>query len=85
MEYVNKNGKVWDETAGSEKSKIFGIFTHCQYSQEEIEEIVFSDRVLLLQVGENEFNDEGVFSVLIDINDLRRRIFDNCEFAWGQS
>lgn len=85
MEYVNKNGKVWDEFAGNEKSKIFGIFTHCQYTQEEIEEIVFSDKVVLLQVGENDFNDEGVFSVLIDVNDLRRRVFDNCNFYWGQT
>ncbi|CAN5457361.1 hypothetical protein BH11BAC5_BH11BAC5_52940 [soil metagenome] len=85
MDYVNKDGKIWDETAGSEKSKIYGMFTHCQYGQEEIEKIIFSGKILLLQVGENDFNDEGVFSVLIDKSDLQNKIFDNCEFAWGQS
>jgi uncharacterized protein YwqG len=84
-EYVNKDGEIWDDTAGSEKSKLFGVFTHCQYGQEEIENITFSDNILLLQVGENDFNDEGVFSVLIDKNDLQNKIFDNCEFLWGQS
>lgn len=79
--YINE----WDYFAGTEKSKIFGIYTHCQYSQEEIEEITFSDKVLLLQVGENGFNDEGVFSVSISKEDLKNLNFDNCEFAWGQS
>lgn len=85
MDYVNKDRKIWDDTAGSEKSKLFGMFTHCQYGQEEIESILFSNKILLLQVGENEFNDEGVFSVLIDKTDLQNKIFDNCEFEWGQS
>jgi len=84
-EYANNDGKIWDETAGSEKSKIFGIFTHCQYGQEEIENITFSDKILLLQVGENDFNGEGVFSVLIKKKDLENKIFNNCEFSWGQS
>lgn len=84
-EYVNKGGKIWDNFAGSDKSKIFGIYTHCQLGQEEIEAITFSDKILLLQVGENNFNDEGVFSVLIPKKDLKNKIFDNCEFAWGQS
>jgi len=84
-EDVNEDGKLWDYFAGSDKSKIFGIYTHCQASQEEIEQIAFSDKVVLLQVGENDFNDEGVFSVLISRSDLEKRNFDNCEFAWGQS
>ena len=84
-EQADKDGKVWDYFAGSNKSKIFGIYTHCQYGQEKIEEITFSDKLLLLQVGENEFNNEGVFSVLISTKDLLDRNFDNCEFAWGQS
>lgn len=84
-EYANENGKVWDHFAGSEKSKIFGIYTHCQYGQEEVEKITLSDKLLLLQIGENGFNDEGVFSVLIGKQDLIERNFDNCEFFWGQS
>ena len=84
-EHANEDGKLWDDFAGSDKSKMFGIYTHCQYGQEEIEEITFSDKLLLLQVGENGFNDEGVFSVLISRQDLINKNFDNCEFAWGQS
>lgn len=84
-EYANIDGKVWDDFAGSDKSKMFGIYTHCQLGQEAIERMTFSDKVLLLQVGENNFNDEGVFSVLIPRKDLENRIFDNCIFAWGQS
>ncbi|WP_139921776.1 DUF1963 domain-containing protein [Hymenobacter sp. DG01] len=74
----------WNDFAGSKKSKLFGIYTHCQLSEEEIKAITFSDQILLLQVGED-FNDEGVFSVLIDRDALRRRDFTNCQFAWGQS
>lgn len=77
--------KTWDDFAGSEKSKLFGIFTHCQYTEKEIEDITFSDHLLLLQVGENGFNDEGVFSVLIPKDDLGNKVFDNCKFYWGQS
>ena len=43
------------------------------------------DEILLLQIGENGFNDEGVFSVTIPREDLKKLNFDNCEFAWGQS
>jgi hypothetical protein len=85
VEYANADGKIWDYFAGSEKSKVFGIFTHCQMSQEAIEAISFSDRIVLLQVGENGFNDTGVFSVLIHRQDLLDHDFSRCEFAWGQS
>lgn len=81
---ANDDGKVWDCFLGTEKSKMFGIYTHCQLQQEEIEEITFSDNILLLQVGENGFNDEGVFSVTIPREDLKNLNFDNCEFGWGQ-
>jgi hypothetical protein len=79
------NGRLWDDFAGSEDSKIFGIYTSCQLGQKKIEEISFSDKVLLLQVGEDGFNDEGVFSVLIPRADLEARNFENCEFNWAQS
>lgn len=74
----------WNDFAGSKKSKLFGIYTHCQLSEEEIKDITFSNDVLLLQVGED-FNDEGVLSVLIARDALRRRDFSGCRFAWGQS
>lgn len=36
-------------------------------------------------MGENGFNDEEVFSVLIDKEDLKNANFENCEYAWSQS
>ena len=84
-EYANEDGKIWDDFAGSDQSKLFGIYTHCQLGPEEIEAITFSDKVLLLQVGENDFNEEGVFSVLIPRKELENKNFDHCEFSWGQS
>lgn len=81
----NAEGKIWDDFAGREKSKIFGIYTDCQLGQEEIEEITFSSKVLLIQIGEDGFNDEGVFSVLIEKDDLKERNFDNCILRWSQS
>lgn len=75
----------WNYFAGTERSKIFGIYTNCQLQEEEIEEITFSDKLVLLQVGENGFNDEGVFSVLIQKEDLKNLNFENCEFVWAQS
>lgn len=79
-----KGKKEWDYFAGTEKSKIFGIYTHCQKSENEIKTIYHSSKVLLLQIGED-FNDEGVFSVLIEKSDLVKKKFDNCTFEWGQS
>ena len=70
-EYLNEDGKMWGWFEGSEKSKIFGIYTNCQLQEDEIEEIAFSNKVVLLQVGEGGFNDEGVFSILIDKDDLK--------------
>jgi len=37
------------------------------------------------QIGKNDFNEEGVFSVLIQEQDLKNRKFDDCEFYWSQS
>lgn len=82
---ANEDGVLWDYFEGSETSKIFGIFTHCQAQEQEVLDIVNSNKVVLLQIGENGFNDEGVFSVLIDKDDLKARNFNNCSFYWGQS
>lgn len=82
---ANEEGVLWDYFEGSQTSKIFGIFTHCQAQEQEILDIIDSNKVVLLQIGENGFNDEGVFSVLIDKDDLKARKFDNCSFYWGQS
>lgn len=82
---LNEEGKLWDDFAGSDRSKIFGIFTHCQLGEEEIKKKITENKIVLVQFGENGFNDEGVFSVLIDKNDLKNLDFENCEFHWGQS
>ncbi|MEG2301176.1 MAG: DUF1963 domain-containing protein, partial [Acinetobacter sp.] len=85
QEEMNENGQVWDSFIGCNTSKIFGIYTNCQSGQEEVEHITFSDRTILLQIGENGFNDEGVFTVLISKEDLKNLNFENCEFIWAQS
>jgi uncharacterized protein YwqG len=82
---ANADGKVWDDFAGSERSKIFGIYTHCQLPEEEILAMVDSDLIVLLQVGEGNFNDEGVFSVLLAEEALRKQDFTTCSFTWAQS
>ena len=82
---LNDEGKFWDCFAGSDKSKIFGMFTHCQWEQEQVLEKMNSGKIVLVQFGENGFNDEGVFSLLIDEQDLKDRNFNNCEFHWSQS
>lgn len=84
-EYANASGKIWDDYAESKKSKIFGIYTHCQWEEDEIMEIINSEKLILLQVGVGDFNDEGVFSVLIDKEDLKNKNFDNCTFSWAQT
>ena len=82
---ANAEGRVWDYFAGSERSKIFGIYTNCQFEEAGVLAIVESDHILLLQVGEGTFNDEGVFSVLIPEEALKKRDFTACSFTWAQS
>ncbi len=84
-ELANADGKLWADFGGHEKSKIFGMFTDCQIGEEQVKKITNSSRVVLLQIGENGFNEEGVFSVLIEKEDLMNRKFDDCEFYWSQS
>lgn len=83
---LTENGKVWDAFIGGEKSKIFGIFTEYQASSmQEIEEMTYSEDLLLLQIGENGFNDEGVFYVSISLDDLKEKRFENCKCRWSQT
>jgi len=83
--YVEEDGEIeWDYFSGTEKSKIFGIYTHCQKSDREIIKISKSKNVLLLQLGDD-FTCDGVWSVLINQSHLRRKMFHKCKFEWGQS
>lgn len=83
--FVNVDGKIWDYFGGSKRSKLFGLYTNCQYNQQQIEEVHAADKIVLLQVGENDFNDVGVFTVLIHKEDLKKKDFSRCEFTWAQS
>ena len=81
----NSSERVWDEFAGSDKSKMFGIYTNCQLDQKDVESIISSGKLVLLQIGEDGFNDEGVFTVLIPKADLEKRNFSGCECTWAQT
>lgn len=84
-EDLTEDGRVWDQFSGAEKSKIYGIFSHCQWNSSEIEEMTFSDKIVLLQIGENDFNENAVFCVSITKQDLQKLNFDHCECYWAQT
>jgi len=75
---------IWDDSQNTCTSKMFGIYADVQCVEKEIEEITFSDKIVLFQVGED-INDEGIFSVLIGKEDLKKRDFKNCEYRWSQT
>ena len=75
---------ICDDTQNLERSKIFGVFADIQLREQEIEAITFSDEVVLFQVGED-INDEGIFSVLINRDDLKHKNISNCRFRWSQT
>lgn len=81
---LNENGESWGDFEGTDKSKIFGVYSHCQRSEKEKLEIM-NENIVLFQIGENGFNDEGVFNVLIKEQDLKNKNFDNCILEWAQS
>jgi uncharacterized protein YwqG len=64
---------------------MFGIYTNCQRAQKDVESIISSGKLVLLQIGEDGFNDEGVFTVLIPKADLEKRDFSRCECTWAQT
>lgn len=78
------NESKWDSFAGSEKSKLFGIYTNCQFCEEEIIDEILSEDLVLLQVGED-FTGCGVFTVRIAKSDLEKLDFTKCSFEWSQS
>ena len=64
--------------------KNFGVYAHCQLHAEEKMEVM-KDYLVLLQIGENGFNEDGVFNVLIKKADLKNGKFDNCILECAQS
>ena len=75
---------VWSIFKISECSKVFGIYTDLQKELKEIEKITFSNKIVLFQVG-SDINTEGVFSVLIDRDHLKKLDFSKCEYVWSQT
>lgn len=81
---LNDEGKSWGYFEGYSKSKLFGVYANCQSTADERLEVM-DDYIVLLQIGENNFNDEGVFNILITEQDLKKQNFDNCKLEWVQS
>ena len=89
-------GEEWDEEGGddedendgafrsADESRVFGDFVHVQWSPEE-RAAASAGEVVLLQIGEGDFNDEGVFSVLVDEGALARRDFSGVTAYWAQT
>ena len=96
-EWVYK-GKAWNDVEAENTSKVFGIYTHCQWDPNDIAEFSYDEEnVLLLQIGtgavydQNDelinggFNDEGTLLVTIKKSDLVKLDFSKCQFEWAQT
>jgi uncharacterized protein YwqG len=84
--YKMDNGeKVWDYFKGDEMSKIYGIYSNCQFSREEIIKTMENEnQIVLLQIG-SDFLDEGCQNVFININDIKNKDFNKCIFEYNCS
>ena len=83
--YELENGKKWDYFAGEGLSKIYGIYTNCQASEEEILQFMKDEnKILLLQIG-SDYAGEGCQSVFIDKENLIKKDFSKCIFEYNQS
>ncbi|SDI46010.1 protein of unknown function [Desulfosporosinus hippei DSM 8344] len=81
---IDDNGlTVWDELAGEETSKIYGIFTNVQATENEIKKMM-KNKILLLQVG-SDFLGTGVQCVYIEEDNLRSMDFSQCIFDYSQT
>jgi len=81
---IDENGlTVWDEWAGEELSKIYGIFTNVQSTEDEIKSMM-KNKILLLQIG-SDFLGVGVQCVYIEEENLRRMDFSQCIFVYSQT
>ena len=82
---LEDEAKEWSPWAGQEFSKIYGIYTNCNASEEKI--IQFSqdkNKIILLQIG-SDGSGEGCSSIIINKNDLKKRDFTKCIFEHNQS
>lgn len=77
--------KEWDYFAGSEISKIYGIYSNCQANEEDVIKFIKDeDKIILLQIG-GDYMDEGCQNVIIKKNDLINKDFSKCTFEYNQS
>jgi len=77
--------REWDYSAGIEKSKIYGIYTNCNASEEDVIEFMKDkSKIILLQIGED-YMDEGCQSIIINKNDLIKKDFSKCTVEYNQS
>ncbi len=85
---IDNGERVWDFFAGTNITKIYGLYTNCQSNEEEtknkIYELEKSDLVLLLQIG-SDFIGEGTHTVYINKKDLQDLNFSRCIFVYNQS
>lgn len=81
---INAEGlRVGDEFAGEDVSKIYGLFTNVQATENEIRGMM-QNKILLLQIG-SDFLGEGVQSVYIEEEHLRKQDFSRCIFTYSQT
>ena len=84
LEAMMKELGVTREELESEMAAAARSFGHVQWSPEE-RAAASVGKVVFLQIGEGDFNDEGVFSVLIDEGALARRDFGAVTGYWAQT
>lgn len=82
--YEEYNGnREYNSFSGEELNKIFGFYTDCQMSDEDIMK-VSKKYVVLLQLGSDIYG-EGVTTFLILEEDLKNNNFDNIVYKYVQS
>lgn len=85
---IEDGKKVWDFFAGTDITKVYGMYTNCQANEEETKnklyELEKNDLVLLLQIG-SDFMGEGTQCVYINKKDLQDLNFTRCIFEYNQS
>ncbi len=75
---------TWNWFYGMNETKLLGIHSNPQLSENEMKDQLKSNKILLLQIGEN-YTHEGTLSFFIDKDDLAKRKFHNCEAVWAQT
>jgi len=76
--------REWDYFAGGRRSKIFGLFTSCHWDEDYVLQLVREEEVVLLQIGED-YTGEGVCTVFMSLEDLKKRDFSRVIVCWNQS